>query len=90
MAKLQFTTVLKNKVGLHARPAAIFVRTSKKYDSKITVEKNGKVVDAKKILGVLALGAAMNDEIIVTIDGTDAEEARNVLWELIQNRFGED
>jgi phosphocarrier protein len=90
MAKLQFTTVLKNKVGLHARPAALFVRTSKKYESKITVEKDGKIADAKKILGVLSLGAMKDDEIIVTVDGIDAEEAKIVLWELIQNKFGED
>jgi phosphocarrier protein len=69
MSKIQFTAVLKNRVGLHARPAAIFVRTAKKYKSDILVEKSGKKADAKKILGVLGLGAEKGDKITVYIDG---------------------
>jgi phosphocarrier protein len=90
MSKIQFTAVLKNRVGLHARPAAIFVRTAKKYLSDILVEKSGKKADAKKILGVLGLGAEKGDKITVYIDGPDAEEVKEILYSIIQDKFGED
>lgn len=89
MAKVQFTAVLQNRVGLHARPAALFVRTSKKYQSEIIVEKEGNKADAKKILGVLGLGVEKGDKITVYIDGPDAEEVKEILLGLIENKFGE-
>ncbi|MFX0183448.1 MAG: HPr family phosphocarrier protein [Candidatus Hodarchaeota archaeon] len=90
MSKVQFSAVLKNRVGLHARPAALFVRTAKKYRSDILVEKSGKKADAKKILGVLGLGAEKGDKITVYIDGPDAEEVKEILHSMIQDKFGED
>ncbi|WP_273334001.1 HPr family phosphocarrier protein, partial [Dictyoglomus turgidum] len=48
--------IIKNKTGLHARPATLFVETAKKFKSKIWVEKNGKKVDGKSLIGVLSLG----------------------------------
>ena len=90
MPKVQFTAVLKNRVGLHARPAALFVRTSKKYESEVIVEKEGNKADAKKILGVLGLGACKDDTITVYIDGPDAEEVKEILQSMIHDKFGED
>ncbi|NHJ01543.1 MAG: HPr family phosphocarrier protein [Candidatus Heimdallarchaeota archaeon] len=90
MPKVQFTAILKNRVGLHARPAALFVRTSKKYQCEIFVEKEGNRVDAKKILGVLGLGANKDDKITVYLDGQDALDAKEVLLEMIENKFGEE
>ncbi|MEX2690513.1 MAG: HPr family phosphocarrier protein [Candidatus Njordarchaeum guaymaensis] len=90
MAKLEVKLKLLNKVGLHARPAALFVKTARKFKSKISVEKNGQVVDAKNILGVLSLGAEMGDEIKIIAEGEDAQEAIKTLSELVNNKFGEE
>ncbi|MHA1971571.1 MAG: HPr family phosphocarrier protein [Candidatus Hodarchaeales archaeon] len=90
MVKVRFTATLQNRVGLHARPAALFVRTAKKYRSEIHVEKNGNRADAKKILGVLGLGVEKGDTVTVYLDGEDAKEAKEVLLNLIENKFGED
>lgn len=88
--RFEARVVLMNKVGLHARPASLFVRTAKKFKSKITVEKNGKTADAKNILSVLALGAEKGDEIHLIAEGEDAEEAIKTLVDLINNKFGEE
>ncbi|MCD6491429.1 MAG: HPr family phosphocarrier protein [Candidatus Njordarchaeia archaeon] len=90
MAKLEVKLKLLNKVGLHARPAALFVKTARKFKSKISVEKDGQVVDAKNILGVLSLGAEMGDEIKIIAEGEDAQEAIKTLSELVNNKFGEE
>jgi len=90
MTKTQFTATLQNRVGLHARPAALFVRTAKKFSSEITVIKGGNKADAKKILGVLGLGVEKGDTITVYIEGEDAIEAKEKLASLIENKFGED
>ena len=90
MVKLQFTTILHNRVGLHARPAALFVRAAKKFKAEISVEKEGNRVDAKKILGVLGLGAEKDDSVTVYLDGSDAKEAMDILLSMIENKFGEE
>jgi len=90
MEKIQFTAVLQNRVGLHARPAALFVRTAKKYQADITVEKEGNKTDAKKILGVLGLGAEKGDSITVYLEGPDAQQAKDILKSMIEDKFGEE
>jgi len=89
MKILQASAVLTNKVGLHARPAAVFVQTAKKFKAKLKVKKDDKIADAKSILGVLSLGAECGDKITIIAEGEDAEEALNTLLALIKNRFGE-
>ena len=89
MKILQASAVLTNKVGLHARPAAIFVQTAKKFKANLKVKKGDKIADAKSILGVLSLGAECGDEITIIAEGEDAEEALNTLLTLIKNKFGE-
>lgn len=79
-----------NKVGLHARPAVQFVKEAKKFNSKITVCKDGEFGDAKMLLQVLALDVQCGDEIVIKAEGEDAEEAIKALIELIKNKFGED
>ncbi len=79
-----FKITLKNKLGLHARPASIFVEEAKKYKSSIFIKKNGKKVDGKSILGVLSLGAEYGDEIEITCKGDDADVAVNMLKNLIE------
>lgn len=67
--------VVRNKQGLHARPAALFVQIASRFDARITVAKDGEVVNGKSIMGILMLGAASGSEVIIEAAGDDAEEA---------------
>jgi len=85
--------LIKNKVGLHARPAAVFVQTAKKYTADISVQNlttGGSAVDAKSILMLLTLGVAQNHEILLRADGKDEKIAMKGLCDLIDRNFGED
>jgi phosphotransferase system HPr (HPr) family protein len=88
MIQQEFT--IQNKVGLHARPAAVFVQTTVKFKSNVIVEKDGKEINAKSIIGVLSLGAEKGSKIIIKIEGEDEQEAMKALKELVHNNFGED
>lgn len=73
-----------NKVGLHARPATFFIQKANEFKSTIWVEKDGRRVNAKSLLGVLSLGIAQGTTINVIADGADEELAVNSLVELVQ------
>lgn len=81
--------IVNHKVGLHARPASVFVQTAAKFESDITVSCEGRNANAKSILTVLTLGAHKGTEITIAAEGDDAEEAVNTLVELVENNFGE-
>jgi phosphotransferase system HPr (HPr) family protein len=84
--------VVKHKVGLHARPASIFVQTANKFTSEITVRNltiGGDPVDAKSILMVLTLGVVQDHEIQLRAEGPDEQNAIQCLRELVLNNFGE-
>jgi len=87
MLRKEFT--IKNKVGLHARPASVLVQTANKFKSDIKIEKDGRIVSAKSILGVLSLGAEKGSTIVVTVDGVDEEEALKTIEDLVNNNFGD-
>lgn len=80
---------LKNKVGLHARPAALFAQTANKFKSVITVSNGEKSANAKSILNVLTLGADKGSILTVRADGEDEEQAIIAIKELHANNFGE-
>jgi phosphotransferase system HPr (HPr) family protein len=83
---------VQHKVGLHARPAAMFVKIANKYTSNITVENlcsQTGPVNAKSILGILSSGVEMNHQIQITAEGEDEDEALKALCELIETNFGE-
>jgi phosphocarrier protein len=82
--------VIENRVGLHARPAAVCVQVANKFKSKILVRRDGKSVSAKSILGVLSLGAEKGMRISVEIEGEDEQEAMKAFSELVANRFGDE
>jgi phosphocarrier protein HPr len=86
----QQNVIVKNKTGLHARPAALFVQTANKFKSEIFIEKQGKKVNAKSIMGVMSLAVSQGTEIIISAQGEDEKEAVNMLVELIESKFGED
>jgi phosphotransferase system HPr (HPr) family protein len=81
--------VLINQVGLHARPASIFVQTAARFNASIQVTCNGRQADARRILQVLQLGARKGDVLQIRAEGDDAEAALQALGEIIANRFGE-
>lgn len=83
--------VIKNLLGLHARPAAMFVQIASKYtDSEITVEKGDEVVNGKSIMGMMMLAAGMGTELDIAANNGNHEEAVERLCELIENKFGEE
>ncbi|MBI1911846.1 MAG: HPr family phosphocarrier protein [Deltaproteobacteria bacterium] len=84
------TFTIKNKLGLHARAASLFVQLATKFDSDIYVVKNSQEVNGKSIMGILILAAAQGSQITVKAVGSDAVNALSALGELIDNGFGED
>ena len=80
---------IRNKLGLHARAAAAFVRLSSKFLSEIKLIKDGYEVNGKSILGVLSLAAIKGSELQVITKGPDSEKALKGLKELIDSGFGE-
>ena len=82
--------VIKNRLGLHARAAAILVKEASRFVSDVTIEKNGTEVDGKSIMGVLMLAAPKGTTISVKICGEDEKEAFCALKDLINDGFGED
>ncbi len=84
--------IVRNKVGLHARPAALFIKTAGGFSARVTIEnvtRGTKPVNAKSILSVLSTGVRMDDHIRITADGTDEEAAVAALADLVNNNFGE-
>ena len=83
------TVTVTHEVGLHARPASMFVQTAAKFSSDIEVTHGETTVNAKSILGVLTLGAHKDAEIIIKAEGEDAEDALQALEQLVLDNFGE-
>lgn len=75
----EFTYVITDPEGIHARPAGMLVKTAAGFKSDIKIEKDGKAVNAKTIFGVMGLGVKKNMEIKMTIDGEDEDQAAEVL-----------
>lgn len=83
MPLAQKTISIIHPQGLHARPAAIFVQTAKRFSAKITIKKGRKIVDGKSIMGLLTLAAHQGSRIAIVADGADAEQALAALEELV-------
>jgi phosphocarrier protein HPr len=79
-----------NRFGIHARPAALFVKTAGRFASDILVEKDGSIVSAKSIMGLLTLEGSKGAVLKVTATGSDAEEALAALDDLVKQKFFED
>jgi len=75
MAVIKKELVVKNKQGLHARPAALFVQVANKFDSRVTVRRDEEEVNGKSIMGILMLGAEKGSTIIIEAEGDDAHLA---------------
>ena len=81
---------IMNQLGVHARPAALFVKTASRFESDVTVEKDGNSVSGKSIMGLMTLEAGLGAVLKVTARGPDAEEAAAELDSLVKNKFFED
>lgn len=78
--------VVKNKLGLHARPAALFVQIANKYDAEISVKKGRQLVNGKSIMGIMMLAASKGSKICIIAKGDDAQEAVEELQKLVMSR----
>jgi phosphocarrier protein len=81
---------LSNRLGLHARAASKLVQTAASFDAETWLERDGRRVNAKSIMGVLLLAAPCGSELLVRTEGEDAEAAMDALQALVDGRFGED
>ena len=81
--------VIRNQLGLHARPAALLVETANRFQSEITIQKGKHKVNAKSIMGVLMLAAGPGSRVTIRIIGSDAEAAMAAIEKLIEQNFGE-
>ena len=85
----KFLTV-QNRAGIHARPAAIIAQTSNKFESEIIIKSEDIEVNAKSIMGVIAMGAGYNTQLTFSIEGPDESEAASVLEDLFNSKFEEE
>lgn len=84
------SVIIKNKTGLHARPASIFVKTAGGFKSDINLQKGNAKASAKSLISILALGLSEGAEITITASGEDEKEAVMALAELINSKFDEE
>jgi phosphocarrier protein HPr len=84
------TFTIKNRLGLHARAAALLVKTANKFVSELTIEKDGLEVNGKSIMGILMLAASKGTKITLKVEGRDSVQALQTLGRLIENKFGEE
>lgn len=83
----EITITVENETGLHSRPADLFVRTAKLYESQITVHKEQKSADAKNIIKVILLNVSQGQQVRLEADGPDEAEALEDLKTLIESNF---
>jgi phosphotransferase system HPr (HPr) family protein len=88
MAQKDFT--IQNKLGIHARPAAQFVKMANRFKCNISVEKDGEEVDGKSIMGLMMLAAGHGSVILVSAEGEDEAAALEAIGDLIDRKFEEE
>jgi phosphocarrier protein len=90
MKRLTKELTIQNRLGLHARPSAMFAKVSGNHKSEIWVEKDGETVNGKSIMGLMMLAAGEGSTLSVTAEGEDAEEALSALENLVTRHFDEE
>jgi phosphocarrier protein HPr len=81
---------IKNRAGIHARPAALLVQTANRFSSNIYLEKDGEKINSKSIMGILTLAATYNSPIKIIADGSDEEDAVQTIAQLFETKFEEE
>ena len=84
------TFTIRNRLGLHARAAALLVKTANGFNANVMIEKDGVEVNGKSIMGILMLAASRGTKITLRVEGIDAGEALQAIGKLIENKFGEE
>lgn len=82
--------IIANRLGMHARPSAMFVKTAGKFRAEIWVEKDGERVNGKSIMGLMMLAAGQGSKLLVTAEGADADRALQELEAIVLRKFDED
>lgn len=75
MKMKSFSYTVKDELGIHARPAGMLVKEVKNFQSKVTLEKDGKSVDASRLMAVMGMGVKKDQTVIVTVEGDDEDAA---------------
>ena len=88
--KITKELIVINKLGIHARPAALFVRTANRFDCDIFVEKDGETVNGKSIMGLMMLAAGPGSKLLLSANGGDAARAVVELEALVRRKFDEE
>ena len=88
--RLTAKATIINKKGLHARASAKIVEAASRFQSQITVTKDGQSVDARSIMGLMMLAASMGSEIVIEARGADADDAMRAMLALVEAKFGEE
>jgi phosphocarrier protein HPr len=88
--KVEKEITIINRLGMHARPAAMFVRIASRYRSEVWVEKEGEKINGKSIMGLMMLAAGQGSKLNICCEGPDADKAMEELEDLIQKKFNED
>lgn len=89
MVKVVKNIEIKNKLGVHARAAALLVQTVNRFSAQVSISKDGQTADGRSIMGVLTLAATQGSTIQVEAAGNDAEQAVKAIERLIDRRFNE-
>jgi phosphocarrier protein HPr len=89
MIKVLRKIEIKNKLGLHARAAALLVQTANRFSAQVSISKDGQTADGRSIMGVLTLAATQGSKIQVEAVGDDAEQAVKAIERLVDKRFNE-
>ena len=88
--KVEKEVTIVNRLGMHARPAAMFVRTASRFRCEVWVEKEGEQINGKSIMGLMMLAAGQGSKLMIRCDGPDADDALAELEQLIANKFSEE
>jgi phosphocarrier protein HPr len=81
---------IRNRAGMHARPAALLVKTASSFTSQVFIEKDNERVNGKSIMGVITLGATFNTPLKIIAEGPDETQAVDAIEKLFENRFEEE
>ncbi len=88
--KIEKEVTIANRHGMHARPAAMFVRIASRFRAEIWVEKDGEQINGKSIMGLMMLAAGPGSKLVIRCEGPDAPKALEELEQLILDKFNED
>ncbi|MBA3881271.1 MAG: HPr family phosphocarrier protein [Chthoniobacterales bacterium] len=88
--KVEKEVTIVNRLGMHARPAAMFVRVASRYRAEVWVEREGEQINGKSIMGLMMLAAGQGSKLMIRCEGPDADRVMQELEELIAGKFSED